>query len=328
MNEKVQKHFESLKPFKPYESVTFDRLENNFGVHPIIIFLDVYKDIYYYVKARSAINKYHHKRAKLEHEIKVPKARKGLFIHDSFVDTSEIYKISYEDLHQVFDEESIYYLETDFFTLQEINDLYTNIIRNLESKHPSVSLCHVFIDKNKNVCAKTLYACENFLKHDFEWVRQDATLTKKAREAKKTLLLDIQKNRNKNTKTLKELSDLAIWCKKEYKEALLEYHGRMNEQQKLTESFPEFCESCDLGSYCQGQLHEIRKGLETGLDISLYNNGLFDAWQMEEIRLGLQTGIDVSLYADPKLSWEQMRNKRQELSGDNFDHKTSYPEVK
>ncbi|MGZ9755507.1 Mbov_0400 family ICE element protein [Mycoplasma sp. 4013] len=328
--DKIQKHFEPLKPFKPYESVTFDRLENNFGVHPIVVFLDIYKDVYYYVKARSAKNKFHHKRAKLEYEIKVPKAKTGLFIHDSFIDTSEIYKISDHDLHEVFDEESIYYLETDFFNIEQIHELYKGIIDNLSKNRPLVSLSHVYIDKKNQVRAKTLYACDNFLKRDYDWVRDDATLTSKQREAKKTLLLEIEKKRNKDPQTLKELQNLLIWIKREYQEALFEYQGRSREQELLVNQFPDYVElrNNDLDSYCHGQLQEIRLGLESGVDTSLYSSGLFDAWQMEEIRLALESGLDFKEFADPSLSWEQMREKRKELSGDKFIDESNYKEIK
>ena len=57
----------------------------------------------------------------------------------------------------------------------------------------------------------------------------------------------------------------------------------------------------------------IRRGLEQGLDISVYAKPEFDGCQMEEIRDGLESGVDVSTYADPNLDWEVMCAQREAL---------------
>ena len=58
--------------------------------------------------------------------------------------------------------------------------------------------------------------------------------------------------------------------------------------------------------YDSDQKNQIRLGIDSGVDISLYADHKFDSDQMWQIRLGLKDGVDTSLYADPKFGWEQM----------------------
>ena len=61
-------------------------------------------------------------------------------------------------------------------------------------------------------------------------------------------------------------------------------------------------------------LIEIRKGLENGIDVSIYAKPEFNLQQTREIREGLEVDIDVSSYADPNIPWTQMRNMRLQLT--------------
>lgn len=61
-------------------------------------------------------------------------------------------------------------------------------------------------------------------------------------------------------------------------------------------------------------LIEIRKGLENGIDVSIYAKPEFNWQQMREIREGLEAGIDVSSYADPNIPWTQIHNMRPQLT--------------
>ena len=52
---------------------------------------------------------------------------------------------------------------------------------------------------------------------------------------------------------------------------------------------------------------EILKGLQAGLDVSIYAKNCFTYMQMGEIRRGLEKGLDVSVYAKPEFdSWRMM----------------------
>ena len=61
------------------------------------------------------------------------------------------------------------------------------------------------------------------------------------------------------------------------------------------------------------QMYEIRKGLESGVDVSLYADPKFGNWQMKEIRKGLESGVDVSIYANLEFSGRQMEEIRKGL---------------
>lgn len=56
----------------------------------------------------------------------------------------------------------------------------------------------------------------------------------------------------------------------------------------------------DRRNFDSYQQEEIQKGLESGVDVSIYADPKFDGEQMEEIRKGLESGVDVSVYLNPK----------------------------
>ena len=62
--------------------------------------------------------------------------------------------------------------------------------------------------------------------------------------------------------------------------------------------------------YNDFQMEQIRLGLENDVDVSVYADPKYDEFQMGEIREGLETGVDVSMYADPKYVWRQMEEIR------------------
>lgn len=60
-------------------------------------------------------------------------------------------------------------------------------------------------------------------------------------------------------------------------------------------------------------LREIRKGLQEGLDVSIYADHEFNWHQMREIRRGLEKRLDVSIYAKPLYQPRQMYEIRKGL---------------
>ncbi len=67
-------------------------------------------------------------------------------------------------------------------------------------------------------------------------------------------------------------------------------------------------------------------GLMEGLDVEIYNNPLFSAGQMHEIRLGLEAGVDVSSYAKFVYARTDMRKRRLALSEAAYDSNREYIE--
>ena len=64
------------------------------------------------------------------------------------------------------------------------------------------------------------------------------------------------------------------------------------------------------------QMYEIEKGLDKGLDVSVYDKEEFNEDQMEQIRLGLEKNLDVSKYAKTEYNWKIMRKIRRKLKKD------------
>ena len=58
--------------------------------------------------------------------------------------------------------------------------------------------------------------------------------------------------------------------------------------------------------YSGYQLEELKRGYDSGLDISIYANPEFDNVQMSYIRLGLENNIDINKYAFVKYNYYVM----------------------
>lgn len=68
----------------------------------------------------------------------------------------------------------------------------------------------------------------------------------------------------------------------------------------------------DMGRFNEGQMEEIRLGLEKDIDVSIYAKPEFDCGQMEEMCLGLEKGLVVSIYAKPEYKSYAMRHDASE----------------
>jgi hypothetical protein len=60
-------------------------------------------------------------------------------------------------------------------------------------------------------------------------------------------------------------------------------------------------------------MFQIRLGLESKVDVSIYAQLDFNYSQMQEIRFGLEKGLDVSPYLNPSIDWKEMRAIRKKL---------------
>ena len=76
----------------------------------------------------------------------------------------------------------------------------------------------------------------------------------------------------------------------------------------------------------EGQMDEINRGLESGIDVSVYAEPGYDWRQMQEIRKGLESGVDVSVYADSKFAAQQMQLIRNGLAEKLDVDQYAYPE--
>lgn len=69
----------------------------------------------------------------------------------------------------------------------------------------------------------------------------------------------------------------------------------------------------EYDSYDKDQQLELRKGMDSGVDIERYDNPEYLAIQMQQLRLGLEQGLDISVYSDPEYDWFQMEEIRKGL---------------
>lgn len=83
---------------------------------------------------------------------------------------------------------------------------------------------------------------------------------------------------------------------------------KYGEQQEIEEK-----NNINLSIYNSFQRDEIKKGLEKGLDVSIYANPQYDADQMIEIRWGLEKRVDVEIYAKQEFNGDQMYEIREGL---------------
>ena len=61
------------------------------------------------------------------------------------------------------------------------------------------------------------------------------------------------------------------------------------------------------------QLNEIKRGLKSGVNVSLYADRVYHWGQMQMIRNGLERNLDVSKHADPRVSLNDMIHMYQKL---------------
>ena len=69
------------------------------------------------------------------------------------------------------------------------------------------------------------------------------------------------------------------------------------------------------------QMREIRFGLVERVDVSVYAKSCFDAEQMCFIRRVINECIDVSIYAKPSISWQKMKEIKEQLTEEKYNEK-------
>lgn len=79
--------------------------------------------------------------------------------------------------------------------------------------------------------------------------------------------------------------------------------------------------------FTQDQIAEIEKGLESGIDVSIYAKKEFLAIQMRQIRFGIEQGLAVEKYARLEYDWFQMEEIRKGLLGGVDVERYASPEI-
>ena len=143
------------------------------GIRPIIIFYDKKNDNYWYIKSRD-VNKNNKYKDKFKGEILIEKSDRGLFIKDSYIDCSQIFKIDTDLLeslvnknHEIHDETSILEKNQQELILNEINNC-------LNEKPPYLSIVEVYKEKDK-IKGSSLYLCPEKYKNLEEKSQKEST---------------------------------------------------------------------------------------------------------------------------------------------------------
>lgn len=69
-------------------------------------------------------------------------------------------------------------------------------------------------------------------------------------------------------------------------------------------------------SFNTRQINEIREGVYSEIDVTVYLDPSFNDRQMHQLRLGLENGINVESYRDSSIEWEDMENQRLQLESE------------
>ncbi|VEU66793.1 Uncharacterised protein (plasmid) [Mesomycoplasma conjunctivae] len=85
-----------FKPFMPIKSITFDTLGQDIDSHPVIIIHNMDGLELFYIKSRTAIDENGQLKKPTEGEILIKKSknRNALFKNDSYLDCSQLFRIS------------------------------------------------------------------------------------------------------------------------------------------------------------------------------------------------------------------------------------------
>lgn len=169
---KTNKLINWFSPIMIKPSLVFNSLEEEIIHHPLIFFYDPDEGVYYYLSARSAINKDKSLRVQNTGEIFIPKIKSGtnLFERDAFVNCSRIYEISEKDLKEFLDNNE----KTEINNIEELDYQYVIAIFNkmnecLSKKPPYITYSEIKYDRDtKKLTANTLYTTNAHLKYDIK----------------------------------------------------------------------------------------------------------------------------------------------------------------
>ncbi|UWD34479.1 Mbov_0400 family ICE element protein [Mesomycoplasma molare] len=302
------KELEKMKPFFTDTSITFDRLERNINNHPVVIFHSDYYESYYYLKCRSLYDSEGNFKTVFKGEVEIAAKKQGLLTKDSLIDTTQIYKISEKDMEKVFNKKNTLFLNTDFFNVNEIIQIYDKLQNNFKEVPPFISLSHITVNETSNeVKAKTLYSHKDLL--DIEKIHnlKDNRLKKE--------ILDL---RNKEEKTLFEIKDINAGLRHSKDLFLIRLDNIKRNEKLFKTDYLDFItkNNINIKEYNLAQQNEIIRGFEEGLsknEVLIYTDVKFQSPQMRQIIEGIKNKINIFLYLDPNLSWKEMREIRENL---------------
>ncbi|XBE78068.1 hypothetical protein VQY16_03845 [Mesomycoplasma ovipneumoniae] len=198
-----------FSPFNPGPTLIFNSLGEPITSHPVIIFYDRDTKLYYYLKSRSVYDDKGKKRAAFPGEIEIPKSRTSnvYFTQDSYVDCSQIFYMSKDEMQQYIktnkDKDNPWILkELDY---QYVIKIFNQLIKQTKGNNPYVVLSKVsYSEKTKKITSYVKYASDTHLNNDYR--NPPVARNKKKQKSIMQIMNIVQQNRKIHyIKTLQQI---------------------------------------------------------------------------------------------------------------------------
>ncbi|MHA0298732.1 Mbov_0400 family ICE element protein [Mesomycoplasma ovipneumoniae] len=208
-----------FSPFKPEQTVIFNTLAEPIGFHPVIIFYDRDEKLYYYLKSRSVYDDKPRKQLAFPGEIEIPKSRTSniYFSQDSYVDCSQIFYMSKDEMQQYIktnkEKDKPWILkELDY---QYVIKIFNQLIKQTKGDNPYIVLSKVsYNQKTKKIASYVKYASDRHLNNDY---RNPPEARNKKRQKALIQIMNIVKQNGK-IHYIKTLEQIIRREKEEYNE--------------------------------------------------------------------------------------------------------------
>lgn len=161
------------KPITGFPSLVFNTLEKQLSTHPIILFHDNTRGVYFYLKSRSADDEDNKPRPQYDSEVFVPKSGKRgmLFAKDSYIDCSQIFRIPEYELDDYLESNPEIEIEkVEELDYQYVMAIFAKMEECLLKKPPYMAYSFVNYNIEKDIVnAKIIYASGKHLKNDYSY---------------------------------------------------------------------------------------------------------------------------------------------------------------
>ncbi|MGY6172632.1 Mbov_0400 family ICE element protein [Candidatus Mycoplasma pogonae] len=196
------------------QPLVFSRFLLPLDDHPIIVFYSEGDECYYYVKGRSVHNYYEDPNTGKKIKGKMREPFKGemiikpnnkaglLFKRDTYVDTTQLFRIHEDDLWKITDHSKISKLEELKLPLEDSLKILNEIQNNADQVPPLINLIQVKVNNNGNVLKQIIYGNKELLDYEFD-ISFDYIKSKLSNE-KIASIMETYENQNKiNEKEIK-----------------------------------------------------------------------------------------------------------------------------
>ncbi|WP_069098848.1 Mbov_0400 family ICE element protein [Mesomycoplasma ovipneumoniae] len=246
-----------FSPFKSDQTVIFNSLCEPISFHPAIIFYDRDEKLYYYLKSRSVYDDKGRKRLAFPGEIQIPKSitSKFYFTQDSYVDYSQIFYISKDEMQQYIktnkDKGKPWILkELDY---QYVIKIFNQLIKQTKGDNPYIVLSKVsYNQKTKKIASYVKYASDKHLNNDY---RNPPEARNKKKQKALIQIMNIVKQ-NRKIHYIKTLEQIFRREKEEYNEVQI-YTPLANWITELDKKYK--WNSKEIIEYCNNLVEEFNK---------------------------------------------------------------------